>query len=137
MNLRRALLDLRMSFKVAVEQSEAKDPGFFLVRYEELIGEPVATMQKLAAFLGIEYSEILNTPTVAGMPAGANSSFKQDAAPGQILKQNEHEQYEGLSKKEMDLLSVALSKHSGKLGYPLLKIGFLRKLYLRLRYRLW
>lgn len=137
LNLRQALLDLRMSFKVAVEQSEANNPKFFLVRYEQLSGEPVATMQKLAAFLDIEYSEILNTPTVAGMPAGANSSFKQDAAPGQILKQNEHEQNEALSKREMDLLSVAFGKHSGKLGYPLLKIGFLRKLYLRLRYRLW
>jgi len=136
LNLRQALLDLRMSFKVAVEQSKTNDPRFLLVRYEELSEQPDTVIQQLASFLEIEYSDILNIPTVAGMLAGANSSFKQDAAPGQILKQNEHQQSGELSEIELALLSACLAKISRGLGYELPKVGFLRKLYLRLRYRL-
>lgn len=137
LNLRKALRDLRRSFKVAIEQLAADDAGFLLVRYEELSETPETVIRQLASFIEIEYSDMLNIPTVAGMPAGANSSFKQDAGPGQVLKQSEHKQSAELSKKELALLSAAVGKLSDKLGYPLPKIDFLRRVYLRLRYRLW
>ena len=137
LNLRRALLDLKVSFRTAVKQLELNDPRFFIVRYEELTEHPKLAIQKLAAFLNIGVSDILSQPTVAGIPAGANSSFNHDAAPGQILKLTDHQQNGELSKAELQLLSACLDELSNQLNYPLPKVGLLNKAYLKLKYRLW
>jgi hypothetical protein len=46
-----------------------------IVRFDELLLDTPATMRTLAGFLGIEYSDVLATPTFNGYPVGANSSY--------------------------------------------------------------
>ena len=52
-----------------------------LVTFEHLLGETQATMRDLATRLGIEHAPELETPTINGLPARANSSFPSDEAP--------------------------------------------------------
>ena len=49
-------------------QRDACDPRYLLMRYEELVGEPLASAARLAQFLNIESLPILQEPTVAGRP---------------------------------------------------------------------
>ncbi|MGZ3835018.1 MAG: sulfotransferase family protein [Mucilaginibacter sp.] len=135
--LRRALLDLKMSFRVADEQREKNAPEFLLLRYEEICEVPQTVIERIALFLNIEAPAILKQPTVAGLPSQANSSFNKEAASGQILKREQHLQPEILSKEEQALIAIYIGDISARLNYPLTQVGFLRKLYLRLKYRLW
>jgi hypothetical protein len=134
--LRRALRDLKLSFRVAVEQSALHDPGFLLVRYEELCDNPQLMTEKMASFLHIHTSDALSQPTVAGIPSQANSSFNKEPVSGQILKPDQHRQAEVLSKAEQELIAAHVGKLAEKLNYPLKHVGFLKKVYIRLKYRL-
>jgi hypothetical protein len=134
--LRRALRDLKMSFRVAVEQSALHNPGFLLVRYEELCDNPQLITEKMASFLHIHTSDTLSQPTVAGIPSQANSSFNKEPASGQILKPDQHRQSEILSPAEQELIAAHIGKLAEKLNYPLKHVGFLKKVHLRLKYRL-
>ncbi len=137
LNLRRALLDLKISYGVAAEQSELKDQRFLLLRYEELCNNPGLIIAELSTFLNVETSPVLSQPSVAGKPAQANSSFAHETAAGQILTARQHIQNGALSIREQQLLSACLGKHAAKLNYSMLKTSIIRKLYLKLVYRLW
>lgn len=50
----------------------------FLISFEQLLGDTQGTMRALAAFLGIDFTDSLVTPTFNGLPIKANSSFKVD-----------------------------------------------------------
>jgi hypothetical protein len=129
MTMRAALKDLKMSFKVAVEQSTLKDERFLLVRYEELCNDPQAVTERMASFLGIKNSEVLHQPTVAGIPSQANSSFNREAVSGEILKADQHPHVNILSKAERELIAADVGELAQKLGYPLEQVGFMKKLY--------
>jgi hypothetical protein len=135
-SIRIALRDLKISFRVAVEQRHLNDEKFLLIRYEDLCDNPQMLTGKMASFLNIAASDTLNQPTVAGIPSQANSSFNKDAASGQILKPDQHQQPQILSKAEQELIAAYIGDLAQKLDYPLVKVGFLRKWYLRLKYRL-
>ncbi len=46
-----------------------------IVRFEDLIDKTGAVMEYLSGYLGIEYSDVLVTPTFNGSPIAANTSF--------------------------------------------------------------
>ncbi|NDJ77076.1 MAG: sulfotransferase [Chloroflexi bacterium] len=46
-----------------------------LIRYDDLVGDPPATMQRLAAFLDIAWGDVLLQPTRAGQHWGGNSMY--------------------------------------------------------------
>lgn len=52
-----------------------------LLRFEDLVGETAAVMRYLSRFLGIEFKDILLTPTFNKAPIKPNTSFKLEA-PG-------------------------------------------------------
>lgn len=133
-SLRTALGDLKMSFRIAAGQLNLHDPGFLLVRYEELCDNPPLITERMASFLHIGCSNALSQPTVAGIPSKANSSFNKEGVYGQILKADEHKQPVELSLEEQRLIATYIGKQSQKLGYPLMPVGFLLKWYLRLKY---
>ncbi|HTE01293.1 MAG TPA: sulfotransferase [Mucilaginibacter sp.] len=135
--MRTALLDLKVSFKVAVEQSRLNDPRFLLVRYEELCDDPDVVIERMTNFLEIPVLDILTQSTVAGMPTEANSSFGKEGKAGQILKSSQHQQSELLSNTEQELIAAYIGDLATQLKYPLTKVTTLRKLYLRLKNRLW
>ncbi len=135
-SLRHALIDLKTSFRTALEPSNLNDKRFMLLRYEELCENPTANIKRLASFLSIEVLPVLYQTTVAGIPAEANSSFNSGTTKGKILQPNQHPQEETLNKAERQLLAAYIAKPARKLGYTLPKVGFLRWVYLRLAYRL-
>src|SRR6185437_130463 len=112
----RALADMKMSFKVANNQSRLNDPRYMLVRYENLCNEPQAILESLALFLNIPITESLTTPTVAGMPVKANSTFANTSPAGQILKSHQHRQLTVLSAAEHMQLAAYLSSLAQKLN---------------------
>ncbi len=59
--------------------------NYQIIRYEDLLTDPEATMRHIALFLGIPYyDEVMNKPTSLGQPWAGNSSrglkFNQVAA---------------------------------------------------------
>jgi hypothetical protein len=135
-SMRKALLDLKVSFGVAVEQLELNNPQFMLLRYEELCEDPQIVTEQLAAYLNIGVGNTLREPTVAGIPSQANSSFNKKAASGCILKPDEHPQQEVLSLYEQQLISAYLGGLAKRLSYPLIKVSWLRKWYLMIKHGL-
>jgi hypothetical protein len=133
--LHRALRDLKISYRVAIEQSKLNNPQFLLVRYEELCDTPKATISQIASFLQIEEADVLKHPTIAGISAGANSAFAKEAASGQILKPAQHPQHNILTGQEQQLIAAGVGELAGELNYPVVKIGLLRKWFLKLKYR--
>ena len=135
-SFRHALADMKISFNVAVKQSVLSHSHFMQVHYEELCENPELIAQETASFLGIPVSAALYQPTVAGIPAQANSSFVKEPIAGKVIKTNEHHQQDLLSKTERQLIATYIGKLSAKLNYPLQPVGFFRGLYLRTKYRL-
>ncbi len=91
----------------------------------------------IGTFLNISHTHTLKQPTVAGIPSQANSSFNKEAASGQILRADQHQQVNILTKTEQELIAAEIGGLAGKLGYLLPVVGLLRKYYLKLRYGFW
>jgi hypothetical protein len=72
-----------------------------LLTFEDLIGKTEAVMHHLANFLGINYDEILLTPTFNKFPIKANTSFK---AKRHGIMNNTLKRYETLSNKEIAII---------------------------------
>jgi len=135
-SFRHALADLKISFGVAVKQSALIHSHFMQVHYEELCEDTQVITREMASFLGIQMSASLDQPTVAGIPAQANSSFIKEPEAGKVISPAEHHQMNILSKDEKDVIAAYIGSLSAKLKYPLPRVSFLRGLYLRIKYRL-
>lgn len=130
-----ALRDLKASYRIAHREAALNNPAYLLVQYEELCDEPEKAMARMAAFLGIKNLSILQQTTVAGVPADANSSFTEGAAPGQIRKADGPVR-EVLNGDEQQLIAAYLGRQVAKLGYQLPEVSLFRKVWLRMKYKL-
>ncbi len=72
----RAIDQWRRSTEAVLALAAAKPESHFFVAYEALIADPPRVMARLAAWLGIEYLDILTVPTYLGQPVPPNSSFQ-------------------------------------------------------------
>jgi len=129
-----ALADMKVSFKVAAKQSQLNDPRYTLIRYEELCNEPQRILQRLGLFLNIPVTGSLTTPTVAGMPVKANSTFANTSPAGKILEPHQHRQLTVLSAAEHMQLAAYLNAVGQKLNYPVHPIRAPRKLGILLKH---
>jgi len=134
LNVRRVLHDLRLSYRVALQQNKKNDSRFLLLRYEEICADAETTAKQITGLLTISNSGSLNVPTVAGRPAFANSSFKSKPAPGKILTADQHQQEELLTESERDLLTAYVGNLATKLYYKVKAITGMRKIYQRAKY---
>jgi len=50
-------------------------PGYFVMRYEDLVRDPESTLRKACEFLGIGFDPVLLNPSIGGRPWGGNSVF--------------------------------------------------------------
>jgi hypothetical protein len=85
-----------------------------VVRFEDLVEAPRATMDKVASFLEIPYSNAMLQPTVLGRPWSGNSSFeplegisRKPLTGGHVL----------LSKAELKMLHRCLGSFLERYGY--------------------
>jgi len=109
LNMQAALTDLELSFRIAFDLSPLKDPGYLLLRYEDLFDDLPDVAEKLSSFLNVGISEISDHSPLAG-------------------------QAEILSLAEHQLVASYVGTLAGKFNYPVKQVGFLRKLCLRLKY---
>jgi hypothetical protein len=122
--------NLKKTFEIANQQIKNNKGNHLIVRYEQLCETPNIVTQQLASFLEIENMPCLQTPTVVGLLANTNSSFKQDETTGKIMKVKEHKQEDKLTQKDLELLSASLRKLAKPFGYNLQPICLLHKQYL-------
>lgn len=110
---------LRHSYRVATAHSshDASAP-YLLVRYEDLLASPSRTVERLAEFLGIAPLPILTRPTVAGVPAASNSSFRIDMLPGSIAAAAP-DWRELLDRPARGRFAAMLGGSAARLGYDL------------------
>jgi hypothetical protein len=132
----RGLLDMKMSFRIAVKQPQLNNASYMLLRYENLCDEPEAILEKLGLFINIPITASLNQPTVAGIPVKANSIFANRSPAGKILKPHQHRQLGVLSPAEHLQLAAYLSPLARKLNYPAKPIGFPQRLGILLKHAL-
>jgi hypothetical protein len=57
------------------ERFAAQNPNGLLVQYEDLVRSPQQELDRITAFLGIDWDDILSTPTRNGIPWSGNSVF--------------------------------------------------------------
>ncbi|MDE2448076.1 MAG: sulfotransferase, partial [Gammaproteobacteria bacterium] len=128
--LRRIARDLERSYRIAARSGDRADDRYLLMRYEDLLERPRESVERLAGFLGIEPIPSLLEPTVAGLPAASNSSFREDATRGRI-EPGAAPGIETLSRPARERLCAVLGDAATRLGYELEPVPALRRMTLR------
>lgn len=82
--LHAVLRDLADGYRAAAAHAGDASGRYCLVRYEDLTGNPAASIARLAAFLEIAETPELSLPSVAGRPAASNTAFGARDAAGLI-----------------------------------------------------
>jgi hypothetical protein len=88
-----------------------------LLRYEDLLAEPVPQMRALAEFLGIPYRGSLIQPTQNGAPARANSMYAEDQTLGEVLSSRRPRWQATLDAEEQDALLAHYYPAAAAAGY--------------------
>jgi hypothetical protein len=136
-NARHVLQDMKLSYRIAADQSSGESSHhYLLIRYEDLLENTRSTVALLAAFLCIEPLPILMQPTAAGLPAASNSSFTLDAAPGRIHPEIHRRWIDTLTRSDCERLTAVIGGAAAALGYDLTPVAPLRARLLRLATRL-
>lgn len=113
---KRAADEIKRSFAIAAR--EALRPDYLVVRYEDLITLPWEEMARIARFLDVELAEEMLTPTLAGRPTSANSSFIDRARAGTILgARADHSAV--LTSRERSRLATGMTELAARFGYSL------------------
>ena len=100
-------------------ENQKRYPGRYkILRFEDLAGDPEATMKDVCAFLGEAYFPEMLTMAGASDHAngGGNSSFGK-IEPGQISKKPIGRYREVLSKTEIAYIQLFTGKYMDQLGY--------------------
>ena len=115
--VRSALADLAESYRIAEAQRTGNDRGRYrLIRFEDLLESPKATVDRLAEFLELDNLPILHQPTSAGQPTSSNSSFA--ATAGAVIDRTRvRVDAESLSAEERLRLAVEVGDAAATLGY--------------------
>jgi hypothetical protein len=135
-NVRAVLRDLARTYRVAIARCSAQPAHhYLLIRYEQLVNDQRATIERLAAFLGIQPLPILWRPSIGGVAAGSNSSFESGAFKGRILADVEHLPDRALTAAEQRLVATMVGESASRLGYRIAAVSGLRARLRRMAYR--
>jgi len=124
-----------MSVKKFEKYSRIFDNDALTIRYEDLISDTKTIMKKVAQFLGVEYKNILETPTRLGKQWKGNASDGKKREKVQVNKNNYHQH---LSKNEILMIDVMLHKeieryqYANNAQYSLSKKFYYNCLYFRM-----
>ena len=114
------VLELRLSLLAALRNSRELGPNrYLLVRYEDLVSDPPGVMQRVAAFLGIEFDDGLLVPTTYGTPFAANSAWDERRVTGAIHRLSVETWREHLDPESLELLLAYTAVPGRELGYDL------------------
>jgi len=118
------------SLKAGLENQKRFSPqAYWILRYEDLVQKPEATIQEIIAFLGIQDDENLRMPTTMGKLWEGNSQFG-DKFAGISAKPLDRWKKE-LSPDEVNMIETVCSGGMGKYNY-MPQGGFSARTYLRI-----
>lgn len=112
--LDRAGLGLRMA---ELNQEALGPETYHVVRFEDLVAEPEATLRQICGFLGISYHATLERPTVNTVPWPGNN-FEGVRFNG-LSSRNVGRWQERISPEEAAVIEAYLGDVMGRLGYDL------------------
>ena len=87
----------------------------FLIRYEDLIANPIVTMKEISNHCGVEYTENLICPTLMGKPWGTNSIFCDSLG---IESSSVSRELKALNRSEIEFISEHTASYLQYFGYP-------------------
>lgn len=102
-----------------VQEAAARLPEetVLLTRYEDLVRDAPGEMARIAAFLGIDFDEVLLEPTVGGLPARPNTGHGQNVGRTEVFTGSLDKWRTTLSRAEIDLTSSYLHPYTAAFGY--------------------
>ena len=92
---------------------------YLVLRYEDLVGGPEATMRRVADFAGIGWADSLLMPTVGGVEATSNSAWSARKVTGRIEGQQLELWREELDGRSAGLVVAATRGAARRVGYDL------------------
>lgn len=102
--------------------SKLSNDQIYLLRYEELISDPVKHIQSLCAFLHITYSEtMLEFSKTKEAKLSASLSTSWNNTDKEIIKNNKEKFRKELSKEEISVFEAVAFEELSYFGYPLSK----------------
>ncbi|HET9835734.1 MAG TPA: sulfotransferase [Rhodanobacteraceae bacterium] len=132
-NESRILRQMHRSYREAANRSARPDSGsYLLIRYEDLLEDTAASVQRMAAFLGIQTLRVMMRPTANGLPTPSNSSFRSDEAAGRLNPRRPGDASGVLTRRDRERLSAMMAGTAGKLGYELAPQPASRRILLRM-----
>jgi hypothetical protein len=118
------LVDVGLTIRRSFEAAERNQGDYHLVvRYEDLVGDPASVMRRVSDFAGIEWSDLLLTPTVGGMPATSNSAWSARKVTGEIEGRRLDLWREELDPTAAGLVAAATRSAARSFGYELPRPG--------------
>jgi sulfotransferase family protein len=117
---RASALEIRRTLEAARRTIERIGPGrYSIVSYEELVRDPERVMRGVAAFLDIEFTDILLTPTTAGRLVGANSAWPERRVRGTVHALSVDSWRGSLGRGEETIVLAETAQAANAIGYPL------------------
>jgi Sulfotransferase family len=117
---RTSALEIRRTLEAARRTIERIGPDCYsIVSYEELVRDPERVMRGVAAFLDIEFTDILLTPTTAGRLVGANSAWPERRVRGTVHALSVDSWRGSLGRGEETIVLAETAQAANAIGYPL------------------
>jgi hypothetical protein len=117
---RTSAIEIRRTLEAARRTIERIGPDrYSIVSYEELVRDPERVMRGVAAFLGIDFTDDLLTPTTAGRLVGANSAWPERRVRGAVHALSVESWRGSLSRSEQTIVLAHTAQAANAVGYPL------------------
>jgi hypothetical protein len=114
-NIRNALGLWHASTQAMIRNKENFGDRLCIIKFEDLVTKTEPVMRHLAHFLGIQFDEILLTPTFNKSPIRANTSFKFEEAG--IILHTVLTRYKTLKKEELEIINEMTEEEYQKILY--------------------
>lgn len=129
----RILHQMRLSYQEATNRSgRPASDSYLLLRYEDLLEDTAASVNQMAAFLGIQPLPVMMQPTANGIPTPSNSSFGDDGVAGRLNRRPPGDAFGVLTRHDRERLSAMMGDPAAKLGYRLVPLPAWRRKLLRM-----
>jgi hypothetical protein len=100
-DMKQALAQWCESAQTTVWNKEQYGDRVCIIRFEDLVSSTEPVMRYLAEFLGIEFDDILLTPTFNKHPIEANTSFKPEKS---VIMDSTLSRYKTLATEELQVI---------------------------------
>lgn len=120
------------SYREAANRSGRPSNSYMLLRYEDLLEDTASSAHSMASFLGIQALPVMLEPTVNGIPASSNSSFRSDELAGRLNHRLAGDAFGILGRQDRERVLAMVGDAAAKIGYELEALPMWRRKWLRM-----